>query len=101
MYMKNKRHVGDGIAVRVTQNLRPEVGRVGPPMLLGFKGDGRQVRVTGGLSYRDGGQVEFDACLTEDEEKLLARLVNCVANRAHAQLLDNAERRRQSRNFRA
>ncbi len=27
--------------VRVTPNLRPEAARVGPPVLLGFKGDGQ------------------------------------------------------------
>lgn len=94
--MKNKRHIGEGITVRVTQNLRPEVGHHGLPVLLGFKGDGRRVRATGILSYRNGGRAEFDAPLTVDEEKLLARLVTSVANRVHAQLLDNNERRRQT-----
>lgn len=88
MFMKNKRHL-PGATVRVTPKLHPEVGHHGPPVLLGFKGGGRQVRVTGILSYRNGGLAEFDACLTEDEEKALARLVTSVANRVHAMLLNN------------
>ncbi len=88
MYMKNKRHF-PGATVRVTPKLRPEVGHHVPPVLLGFKGDGRQVRVNGILSYRNGGLAEFDACLTEDEEKALASLVTSVADRVHTMLLDN------------
>lgn len=86
--MKNKRHY-PGVTVRVTPKLRPEAEHIGPPVLLGFKGDGRQVRMTGVLSYRNGGVAEFDACLTEDEEKALARLATSVTERVHAMLLNN------------
>ena len=96
MYMKNKRHL-HGATVRVTPNLQPEERHIGAPVLLGLKGDGRQVRITGVLSYRNGGVVEYDAVLTEDEEKELARLVSRVAERVHEMLLDNEERRRRSR----
>jgi hypothetical protein len=96
--MKNKRHLGFSTSVRVTPKLRPEVGRVGPPVLLGFKSDGQQVRTTGVLSYRNGGLVEYDACLTEDEVEVLTRLVASVADRVHALLLDDDERRGRSRN---
>lgn len=75
--------------MRVTPKLRPEERHHGPPVLLGFKGDGRRVRMTGILSYRNGGVAEYDACLTEDEERTLARLVASVADHVHAMLLNN------------
>lgn len=96
MYMKNKRHLC-GVSVRVTPKLRPETTHIGPPVLLGLKGDGRRVRMTGVLSYRNGGVVEYDALLTPNEEKELASLVSRVADRVHGMLLDNEERRRRSR----
>lgn len=96
MYMKNKRHLY-GATVRVTPNLRPEATHIGPPVFLGLKGDGRRVRMTGILSYRNGGVVEYDALLTEAEEKELASLLSHVADRVHEMLLDNEERRRRSR----
>jgi hypothetical protein len=96
MYMKNKRHLR-GATVRITPNLQPEARHIGPPVLLGFKSDGQLVRMTGVLSYRNGGVVEYDAILTEDEEKELTSLVSRVAERVHEMLLDNAERRRHSR----
>jgi hypothetical protein len=96
MYMKNKRHL-HGATVRVTPNLQPEAKHIGPPVLLGLKCDGRRARMTGVLSYSNGGVVEYDALLTEDEEKELASLVSRVADRVHEILLDNEERRRRSR----
>ena len=96
MYMKNKRHL-HGATVRVTPNLKPEARHIGPPTLLSIKADGRQIRMTGVLSYRNGGVVEYDALLTEDEEKKLASLISSVAERVHEMLLDNEQRRRGSR----
>lgn len=82
--------------MRVTPNLRPEVGHH-LPTLTRFEGDGAQVHMIGSLSYRNGGLVEFDECLTEDEKGELVRLLDGVATRVHAQLLDNNERRRSTR----
>jgi hypothetical protein len=96
MYMKNKRHLY-GATVRVTPNLKPEAKHFGPPVLLGIKGDGRDIRVTGTLSYRNGGVVEYDAVLTEDEVRELTGLISRVADRVHEMLLDNEDRRRRSR----
>ncbi len=98
MYMKNKRHLGFSTTVRVTPNLRPEAEHH-HPCLTGIKGDGARVRMTGILSYPNG-VAEFDALLTEDEEKELLRLFAGVADRVHAMLLDDIDRRRRSRRSR-
>ena len=95
MYMKNKRHVGFSTTVRVTRGLRPEAGHH-HPWLTGLKGDGHQTHMTGVLSYPNG-CAEFDARLTEQEEDELRRLFAGVADRVHAMLLDNEDRRRRSR----
>lgn len=95
MYMKNKRHVGFSTTVRVTPGLRLEAGHH-HPWLTGLKGDGRQTHMTGILSYPNG-CAEFDARLTEQEEDELRRLFAGVADRVHAMLLDNQDRRRRSR----
>jgi len=93
IYMKNKRHIGFSTTVRVTPHLRPEAGHH-HPCLTGIKGDGMQIHMTGILSYPNG-LAEFDARLTESEEKELRRLLTGVADRVHDMLLDN-EKRRQS-----
>lgn len=99
MYMKNKRHVGFSTTVRVTPGLRLEAGHH-HPCLTGLKGDGLQIHMTGVLSYSNG-CAEFDARLTEQEEKELLRLFGAVADRVHSLLLDNEDRRRRSRTRRA
>lgn len=77
---------------RVTPNLRPEAEHH-HPCLTGIKGDGARVRMTGILSYPNG-VAEFDALLTEDEEKELLRFFSGVADRVHGMLLDDNDRRR-------
>ena len=96
MYMKKRRHL-NGATVRVTPNLKPEAKHIGPPVLLGIRGDGHDVRVTGTLSYHNGGVVEYDAVLTEDEVGELTGLISRVTDRVHEMLLDNEDRRRRSR----
>ena len=96
MFMKNKRHIGFSTTVRVTPKLRPDAGHH-HPALTGIKGDGLQVHMTGILSYPNG-IAEFDARLTETEEMELLRLFNGVADRVHAMLLDDNDRRGRSRN---
>jgi hypothetical protein len=95
MFMKNKRHVGSSTTVRVTPKLRPEAGHH-HRCLTGIKGDGARVRMTGILSYPNG-VAEFDALLTDDEEKELRRLLADVADRVHGLLLDDNDRRNASR----
>jgi hypothetical protein len=97
--MKNKRHLGFSTSVRVTPNLRSEAGHH-HPALTGIKSDGMQVHMTGVLSYANG-VAEFDARLTESEETELLRLFTGVADRVHAMLLDDNDRRRHSRRSRA
>jgi len=96
MFMKNKRHIGFSTTVRVTPKLRLDAGHH-HPALTGIRGDGLQVHMTGILSYPNG-IAEFDARLTESEEKELVRLFTGVADRVHAMLLDDNDRRRRSRN---
>jgi len=93
--MKNKRHIGFSTSVQITPNLRPEAGHR-HPALTGIKGDGLQIHMTGVLSYPNG-IAEFDARLTESEEKELLRLFTGVADRVHAMFLDDNDRRRRSR----
>lgn len=93
--MKNKRHLGSCTAVRITRGLRPEAGHH-HPALTGLKGEGRSIHMTGILSYPNG-VADFDARLTEEEEKELLCLFARVADRVHALLLDNNERRRHLR----
>jgi hypothetical protein len=96
MFMRNKRHVGGAITIRLTQNF-DLAEQLGAGSFTGLTIDGKGYRMTGVLSFNSGSVAQFDAPLLAGEKKNLERIFREVADRVHSYLRDDLDRRSQSR----